>query len=90
MRSDCPACGAPAASVRLAGPARLRVLTGVLAQAPGSRVQAPYQVGVAEFADQQICVIGLISGPARQADLVVPVVLEPYPDGRTFAFRRAG
>ena len=63
-----------------------RVHTGVLAQPPGSRVEAPYDVGVAEFAEG-ICVIGLVDGPAQRGDLVEPVVVEPFPSGRTFALR---
>lgn len=86
-RGQCPACGGPARAMDLAGPARLRIATAVLAQPPGSRVEAPYDVGVAEF-EEGICVIGLLDGPAAAGDAVVPVVLSPYPDGRTFGFRR--
>jgi uncharacterized OB-fold protein len=86
-RSHCPACGAASAPAALHGPARLRVLTAVLAQPPGSRVEPPYEVGVAEF-DEGICVIGLMNGTAQRGDAVVPVVVEPYPQGRFFAFRR--
>lgn len=87
-RLQCPACGGSSAPIELHGPARLRVLTSVLAQPPGSKVTAPYDVGVAEF-DEGICVIGLTAGEVQRGDLVVPIVHEPYPDGRTFAFRRA-
>jgi uncharacterized OB-fold protein len=87
-RVRCPACGADAAMIGLRGSARLRVRTAVLAQPPGSRVVAPYDVGVAEF-DEGICVIGLMDGPAAPGDRLLPVVAEPYPGGRTFAFRRA-
>jgi uncharacterized OB-fold protein len=87
-RSQCPACGAACAPIELRGPAHLRVQTSVLAQPPGARVTAPYDVGVAEF-DEGICVIGLVDGPAERGDRVVPIVHEPYPDGRIFAFRRA-
>lgn len=87
-RASCPACGADAEPVTLAGPARLRVLTGVRAQPPGSLVRAPYDVGVAEF-DEGLCVLGLVVGPAARGDRVVPVVHEPYEGGRLFAFRRA-
>jgi uncharacterized OB-fold protein len=88
-RTPCPTCGAPADPVMLAGPARLRVLTGVRAQPPGSLVAAPYDVGVAEF-DEGICVIGLVVGPTTPGDQVVPIATEPYDGGRIFAFRRAG
>lgn len=87
-RSVCPACGAACAPHELRGPARLRVLTAVLAPPPGARVPAPYEVGVAEF-DEGICVIGLMAGPAQKGDAIRPAVHEPYPDGRIFAFRRA-
>jgi uncharacterized OB-fold protein len=86
-RTSCPACGAGAEAIELSGPARLRVHTAVLAQPPGSSVTAPYDVGVAEF-DEGICVIGLIDGSAARGDRVLPVVAEPYPGGRVFAFRR--
>jgi uncharacterized OB-fold protein len=86
-RNLCPACGTPTEGVILDGPARLRVLTGVRAQPPGSLVAAPYDVGVAEF-DEGICVIGLVYGPAERGDSVVPVVVEPYVGGRIFGFRR--
>jgi uncharacterized OB-fold protein len=86
-RTPCPSCGSPADVVTLAGPARLRVVTGVRAQPPGSLVTAPYDVGVAEF-DEGICVIGLIVGPAEQGDRVVPIVTAPYEGGHTFAFER--
>ena len=89
-RTSCPACGADSTELELAGPARLRVLTGVLAQPPGSLVAAPYSVGVAEFdlAAGGICVIGLIHGPADRGDVVIPVVVAPYAGGRIFGFRR--
>jgi uncharacterized OB-fold protein len=86
-RSLCPACGAASAPAALRGPARLRVLTAVMAQPPGSKLAPPYEVGVAEF-DEGICVIGLMSGDAQRGDAVIPVVVEPYPEGRFFAFRR--
>jgi uncharacterized OB-fold protein len=88
-RSVCPACGGSAAPYELRGPATLRVLSAVLAPPPGAKVPAPYDVGVAEFAEG-ICVIGLIDGPVTKGEPVQPVVYEPYPDGRIFAFRRAG
>jgi len=87
-RTSCPACGAPSTPLDLRGPARLRVLTAVLAPPPGSLVAAPYDVGVAEFSEG-ICVIGLVDGPSEVGDPVVPVVHEPYEGGRIFAFRRA-
>ena len=87
-REHCPACGADSDAITLAGPARLRVLTGVHAQPPGSLVAAPYDVGVAEF-DGGLCVIGLVVGPAELGDQVLPVVAEPYEGGRIFGFRRA-
>jgi uncharacterized OB-fold protein len=86
-RTLCPACGTDSVPVTLDGPARLRVLTGVRAQPPGSLVAAPYDVGVAEF-DEGLCVIGLVDGPAERGDRVVPVVHEPYEGGQIFAFRR--
>ena len=86
-RSRCPACAETSAPVALRGPARLRALTSVLAQPPGAKVSAPYDVGVAEF-EEGICVIGLIDGAAERGDRVVPIVHEPYPGGRIFAFRR--
>jgi uncharacterized OB-fold protein len=75
------------APVELRGPARLRVKTAVLAQPPGSLVQAPYDVGVAEFPDG-ICVLGLLAGETAAGDAVVPLVHEPYEGGRIFAFGR--
>jgi uncharacterized OB-fold protein len=66
----------------------LTVLTAVLAQPPGAKVEAPYDVGVAQFAEG-ICVIGLIDGPVEQGDQVEPVIVAPYEGGQTFAFRRA-
>lgn len=85
-RASCPACGTDANPVELSGPARLRVSSAVLAQPPGSRVEAPYGVGVAEF-PEGICVIGLLQGEAAVGATVEVVVHEPYPDGRIFAFR---
>jgi uncharacterized OB-fold protein len=85
---QCAACGEPLAQTSLAGPAVLTVLTAVLAQPPGAKIQAPYDVGVAQFAEG-ICVIGLIDGPVEQGDQVEPVVVAPYEGGQTFAFRRA-
>ena len=87
-RTHCPGCGEDTKPVSLAGPARLRVLTGVRAQPPGSKVEAPYNAGVAEF-DEGICIIGLVVGPAERGDLVVPVVHEPYEGGCFFAFAAA-
>ncbi|SOD71798.1 uncharacterized OB-fold protein [Jatrophihabitans sp. GAS493] len=87
-RVECAACGSPCTPIDLAGPARLRVLTGVHAQPPGSLVIAPYLVGVAEF-PEGICVIGLIDGEAERGDSVTPVVVAPYEGGLTFGFRRA-
>lgn len=85
-RSECPACGAQSDPIELRGPARLRVSTGVMAAPPGSLVEAPYGVGVAEFAER-LCVQGLLVGtPAAGVDVDV-VVHEPYPGGRIFAFR---
>jgi uncharacterized OB-fold protein len=86
-RTECPACGASAAPIELDGPATVRVLTGVLAQPPGALIQAPYDIAVAEFAEG-ICVIGLVDGEATRGDRVRPVILEPFDDGRAFAFRR--
>ena len=88
-RTSCPACGASAEPCELRGPARLRVLTAVLAPPPGAKVPAPYAVGVAEF-DEGICVIALMDGAAEKGERVVPVVYSPYSEGRIFAFRRAG
>ena len=85
-RAGCPACGADVELVELRGPARLRVSTAVLAQPPGSLVEAPYDVGVAEF-PEGICVIGHVVGVAELGCLVEPVVVEPYPGGRIFGFR---
>jgi uncharacterized OB-fold protein len=87
-RTSCPACGAVAAPCDLRGPARLRVLTEVLAPPPGAKVAAPYQVGVAEF-DNGVCVIGLVHSEAAKGDAMEPFVYEPYNGGVTFAFRRA-
>lgn len=85
-RVECPACGEESEPIHLEGPARLRASTAVLAQPPGSLVEAPYTVGVAEF-DQGLCVLGLLIGePAIGAEVEV-VVHEPYTDGRIFAFR---
>jgi uncharacterized OB-fold protein len=86
-RETCPACGAGTAAITLGGPARLRAHSAVLAQPPGALVQAPYEVGVAEF-DEGLCVIGLMDGPAERGDLVHPVVAEPYAGGLIFAFRK--
>jgi uncharacterized OB-fold protein len=85
-RSECPACGAASVVVELTGPARLRISTAVLAQPPGSRVEAPYGVGVAEF-PEGICVQGLLVGQPEAGAEVDVVVHEPYPDARIFAFR---
>ncbi|WP_148573828.1 Zn-ribbon domain-containing OB-fold protein [Nocardioides caldifontis] len=88
-RAECPACGAESEPVDLEGPARLRVSSAVLAQPPGSKVQAPYGVGVAEF-PQGLCVIGLLVGEPAAGATVEVVVHEPYPGGRIFAFREPG
>jgi uncharacterized OB-fold protein len=65
------------------------VSTAVLAQPPGSRVEAPYGVGVAEFA-QGIRVIGLLVGSPAIGATIEVVTHEPFPDGHTFAFREVG
>lgn len=85
-RADCPACDGDVVPSTLAGPATVRVSTAVLAQPPGSLVEAPYAVGVAEF-DERICVIGLLVGEPQVGDRVEVVVHEPYAGGRVFAFR---
>ena len=85
-RTTCPACGADADLALLRGPARLTVSTAVLAQPPGSKVEAPYGVGVAEF-PQGLRVIGLLVGDPRIGATVDVVVHEPYEGGSTFAFR---
>jgi uncharacterized OB-fold protein len=87
QRVVCPACGAAAAVVELRGPATVRTRTSVLVQPPGALIQAPYDVAVAEF-DAGLCVIGLVDGPAEPGDRVSVVVVAPFPEGRTFAFRR--
>jgi uncharacterized OB-fold protein len=87
-RTECPACGGVSDVEQLTGPARLRVSTAVLAQPPGSKVEAPYGVGVAEFGNG-LCVIGLLHGEAPSGSQVDVVVHEPYPGGRMFAFREA-
>jgi uncharacterized OB-fold protein len=84
-RASCPACGAATEKIELAGPATLRVSTAVLAQAPGSQVQAPYNVGVAEFR-QGLCVLGLLVDEPEIGATVDVVVHEPYDGGRIFAF----
>jgi uncharacterized OB-fold protein len=83
----CPACTGELIPTALAGPARLSVLTAVLAQPPGALIEAPYDVGVADF-DEGIRIIGLVDGSTEQGDLVVPVVVAPHPEVETFAFRR--
>lgn len=85
-RVECPACGEASEPVELVGPAHLRVSSAVLAQPPGSLVEAPYGVGVAEFGDG-LCVIGLLVGEIERGASVEVVVHEPYEGGRTFAFR---
>jgi uncharacterized OB-fold protein len=86
-RSTCPACGSSADPVLLRGPAKLTVSTAVLAQPPGSRVEAPYGVGVAEFREG-LRVIGLLVGEPPVGATVDVVVHEPYDGGTTFAFRQ--
>lgn len=85
--SRCLACGSCAEAVELAGPAEIDVRTAVLSQPPGALINAPYEVGVARFAEQRICVIGLLDGPVFAGDQVRVVVIEPHPQVRTFAFR---
>lgn len=85
-RATCPACGADSDPVELTGPAVLRVSSAVLAQPPGSLVEAPYGVGVAEFAEG-ICVIGLLPDEPPVGATVEVFVHEPYDGGRIFAFR---
>ena len=85
--AECLACGGAAEPVLLAGQATLRALTSVTSQPPGALVQAPYDVGVAQF-PEGICVIGLIDGAAVPGATVTVVATSPYPDGLTFAFRR--
>jgi uncharacterized OB-fold protein len=85
-RAECPACGADSDPVQIEGPARLRVSSAVLAQPPGSKVEAPYGVGVAEF-PEGLCVIGLLVGDVPVDATVEVVVHEPYEGGRIFAFR---
>jgi uncharacterized OB-fold protein len=85
--AECLACGGGTEPVLLAGPATLRALTSVASQPPGALVQAPYDVGVAQF-PEGICVIGLIDGHAEHGATVTVVATSPYPDGLTFAFRQ--
>jgi uncharacterized OB-fold protein len=85
-RAECAACGEVSDPVQIAGPARLRVSSAVLAQPPGSKVEAPYGVGVAEFS-QSLCVIGLLVGDIQVGATVEVVVHEPYESGRIFAFQ---
>jgi uncharacterized OB-fold protein len=84
-RASCPACGATTKHIELAGPAVLRVSTAVLAQPPGSRVEAPYRVGVAEF-PHGLCVLGLLVGEPEIGATLEVVIHEPYEGGRIFAF----
>lgn len=83
----CPACRCPVERVALPGPALLVGKTSVLAQPPGAKVQAPYDVGVAEF-PERVRIIGLLAGPGEVGDTVVPVAHSAAPDLVTFAFRR--
>lgn len=85
-RTLCPACGAPSAPVRLGEDAVARTVTAVLAPAPGSKREAPYDVCVAQFAEG-ICVIGLADGPVRVGEAVYPTVIDAFPGQHTFGFR---
>jgi uncharacterized OB-fold protein len=84
--AQCLACGAVTDAIELGGPARLDVRTAVLSQPPGALVNAPYEVGVATFAEAGISVIGLLAEPVETGASIDVVVTEPYPGGRTFAF----
>ena len=83
----CLACGSSTDPSQLAGPARLDFRTTVTSPPPGALIAAPYDVGVATFPEAGLCVIGLLAGPVDVGDDVAVVVIEPYPGGRTFAFR---
>lgn len=82
----CPACRGATTTIGLAGPARLVGKTSVLAQPPGAKVQAPYDVGVAEF-PEGIRIIGLIAGTAELGAAVVPIAHQGAPDLLTYGFR---
>ena len=84
----CPACTVPTEDLSMSGPARLVFATQVEAQPPDSLVEAPYAVGVAEFAEG-LRIIGLLEDPAASVgEMVVPVVYRPTDALVTFAFRR--
>lgn len=85
----CPACGAAAQAIWLAGPARVVFATEILHQPPDSMIESPYPIGVAEF-PEGLRIIGPLEGPpARQGDSVVAVVSRPADNLVTYAFRLA-
>ncbi len=87
----CPSCGERAAAIRLSADAELAGYTAVLHTPPGARVEVPYYVGVARFAEG-ICVMGLLLGvnDDEQPTIGEPietVVARPFDGALTYAFQ---
>lgn len=87
-REACSACQHPVASHRLSSDAVLTGATAVLHAPPGAKVQPPYYVGVATFAEG-IAVMGLLlAGSLEEVPLGSPVqvVAIEVADSLTYAF----
>lgn len=71
----CPACGSATAEVELPEEATLVGFTAVLYPPPGSRVEVPYGIGVARFADE-VCILGLMDpgGPELEIGMMLRTV----------------
>lgn len=88
-RVECPWCGGPSSPVAMGPEATLVGFTAVLHPAPGSLIEAPYDIGVARFAGG-LDVIGLLETPADDLELGHPIEVCAFdmPDGRlTYSFR---
>ena len=90
-RVECPWCGGPSVPAPLGPDAVLVGFTAVLHPAPGSLVEAPYDIGVARFAGGLHVMGLLLATPTDGVALGDPIEVcaVEVPDGRlTYSFRR--
>lgn len=89
----CPVCLTATVDEPLGPRAELGGFTAVLHAPPGARVDVPYTIGVAAFAEN-LSVMGLMVDaiPLDELELGAPLqvqVVEPFAGGRTYGFRVA-
>lgn len=89
----CPACGSEAEAVPLGPACKLTGSTEVLHAPPDAKVDVPYTVAVAGFADANLAVMGLLDSHIPVGELPLGTDLEvcvrDYGAGLTYAFRPA-